>query len=344
MEKENFENNLENLEARLNELLDVDKKNWVSVYKIMAKIEESNLWKSKYKSYRGWLVNYAKNNQVHESYLWHIRQAGNFYARFEQRCQLLGQDHVSLDNINIPVDSVRLVSQISEGNPDQECQLIKKLVTKELTRNDLRNAWAAVKAQKENQKINKKNEDSNKEKRTENKNTDTENNKEKDKSDRLKTANITQTVSKPYWLPKEMYEDYHESQYVMPKYKVTTELPVKIGTTRTARKIDVCVAENYTVNKHDKAYRLYLHAIEVKVSPSDLMRDHKMSEYHYFVDYCWLAVPKEMLAIAEELLNPGWGLIVVDDDNVAKVHKLPTKYDAAPAHKYTALTTFFLRQ
>ena len=333
--------NLECLEARLNELLDVDKKNWVSVYKIMAKIEENNLWKSKHKSYRGWLVNYAKNNQVHESYLWHIRQAGNFYARFEQRCQSLSQDHVALNKINIPVDSVRLVAQISEGNPEQENYLIKKLIAKELTRNDLRNAWAAVKAQKEHQ-TNKKTEDDHKNNSSEKIKTNTS--IEKEKSDRLKTANITQAVSKAYWLPDEIYDNDHRSQFVVPKYKISTELPVRLGTTRNARRIDVFVAENYTVNKHDKAYSLNLHAIEIKVSPSDLKKDHKMSEYHYFADYCWLAVPYDMRAIAEELLNPGWGLIVVDDDNQAKVHKLPSKQDAALVHKYTALTTFFLRQ
>lgn len=327
--------NLECLEVRLNALLDADKKNWVHVYKIMAQIEQSNLWKSKYKSYRNWLVSYAKNNQVHESYLWHIRQAGNFYATFEKRCQASGKDYIALDEVNVPVDSMRLVAQISEGNPDQEQYLIKKLIAKDLTRNDLRNTWATVKAQKETQQINKKTEDEH--------NSDDAAN-EKDKTDRIKTANITQAVSKPHWLPDEMYECDAESKYVMPKYKVGTELPVRLGTTRNARRIDVFVAENYTVNKHDKAYRLNLHAIEIKVSTSDLKKDQKMSEYHYYVDYCWLAVPHDMLAVAEELLNPGWGLIVVDDDNQAKVHKLPSKQDASLAHKYTALTTFFLRQ
>ena len=335
---------LDLLEKQLNELLNIDKKTWVSVYKIMAKIEQSNLWKIKYKSYRNWLVSYAKNNQVHESYLWHIRQAGNFYANFEQRCQSLGQDHVALNDINIPVDSVRLVAQISKGNPEQEYQLIKKLVNKDLTRNDLRNTWAAVKAQEDNQKINKKTEADNNSSDTENKKTNVAMDNKKDKSDRLKTANITQVVSKPNWLPDEIFEGDVESKYVIPKYKVSTELPVRIGTTRNARRIDVFVAENYTINNHDKAYRLNLHAIEIKVSPSDLKKDQKMSEYHYYVDYCWLAVPHDMLTIAEELLNPGWGLIVVEDDNKAKVHKLPSKQDAALAHKYTALTTFFLRQ
>ena len=114
------------------------------------------------------------------------------------------------------------------------------------------------------------------------------------------------------WLP----EDRQELPWKKDKYKVYTEVPVYTGSTDTPARIDAVVIETFGCKYKTEAI---IHAIEIKVSKSDLEADKKMNEYTDFANYMWLAVPPELKKIAENYIDDAqgeqtWGLLLVETD------------------------------
>ncbi|WP_455539617.1 MmcB family DNA repair protein, partial [Terrisporobacter sp.] len=80
-------------------------------------------------------------------------------------------------------------------------------------------------------------------------------------------------------------------------------------TSRSARRIDALIVETYST---EDSYSVGLHGIEIKISKSDLKRDHKMQEYTDYCDYFWIAVPEELVDTAKDLIVDGWGILALD--------------------------------
>lgn len=59
-------------------------------------------------------------------------------------------------------------------------------------------------------------------------------------------------------------------------------------------------------------WELNIHEIEIKVSYNNLQSDEKYTEYTDFVDYFYLAVPKEREEVAKKNKFKGCGLIVIE--------------------------------
>jgi hypothetical protein len=110
-----------------------------------------------------------------------------------------------------------------------------------------------------------------------------------------------------------MASDYHT-------YKILTELAVRPGTSRNARRIDVAVFEDLTNSIDKGSHDITVHGIEIKVSKSDLLNDTKMAEYTDFCNYFWLAVPMELVAEAESYVMDNWGVLVFDKGKI-KCHR-----------------------
>ena len=99
--------------------------------------------------------------------------------------------------------------------------------------------------------------------------------------------------------------------------KINTRFPVFSGTTRHSRRIDALVCENLT----EERWKLNLHAVEIKVSKSDLLNDYKYTEYADFTDFIWLAIPQELVEVAKETKLGNCGILVIKNGKVEVVEQ-----------------------
>ncbi len=138
-------------------------------------------------------------------------------------------------------------------------------------------------------------------------------------------ADIVLALSRRNWLINNV--DTYTDRYTVSKYRVLTEFAVQTGTSHHARRIDALILENRTVEA-EKAYKVHIHAVEIKVSKHDLLSDHKMQEYTDYADFFWIAVPEELKADAESIMLNDWGLITIDDKKELHVIKKAELHDA----------------
>ena len=84
------------------------------------------------------------------------------------------------------------------------------------------------------------------------------------------------------------------------------------------------IVEEYALiceNLTEERWKLNLHAVEIKVSKSDLINDHKYTEYADFTDYIWLAIPEELVADAKETKLDKCGILVIKDNKVQVIEQ-----------------------
>lgn len=339
---------LESVENELAIILDTDRRGWVRMYRLLEIVDNNKLWEQNYDSFSAWLRAYAQAHKINESLLWHRKQAGKFYSQFFNRASAAGADVKTLEQASIASDSLNLAEKISQKNTAVADELINKLIKKELTRQDLSAAWHTVRAEKALEKAQNTASKDNK-KACEYNNTDTSKNAASaSKIAKIAASDIVFALRSAGWLPESLKEKNSEAEKYAPNfYRALTEFAVRTGDTRNARRIDVMCAENVTVSSFDKAYRLNLHAVEIKVDKHDLLNDHKMTEYGYFADFCWLAVPDTLKDIAFKVLPIGWGLIIIDsNDKSLSVPQCAIKITDADyiINRYTALMTMIIQR
>ena len=187
------------------------------------------------------------------------------------------------------------------------------------TIHDLKNAWQTVKADRE--ASGKRSVRVNGYDRYQEEETAT-------KPDNITATDIVLALGKSSWLDNTnggiavFYDRYTQS-----KYRLMTEFAVQTGTSAHARRIDALILENRTVEA-EKAYKIHIHAVEIKVSKHDLLSDHKMQEYTDYADFFWIAVPEELKADAESIMLNNWGLISIDNEKKLHVIKKAELHDA----------------
>lgn len=309
-------NELASIEKELNVLVEKDRQNWSSFYLLMKKIEEEKLWEGAYNSFTAWIKHFSNANKIQESVLWNRKKAGEIYQNYYAR-KLQKQEKVAdIQTVDIAQDTLILIEKIARKDQQLQEELTDKAINKELKKKDLQEAYRIIKAKK----------DAEKELRAELKK-DNISQEEKEKItaniEDLKSATLTaidvvNALKNNNWLEvkkegRKSFKDFYEQD----KYSVFTEFPVYAGTTKNSRRIDALICENLT----EERWKLNLHAVEIKVSKSDLVNDHKYTEYGDFVDYLWLAIPEELIETAKETKLKQCGILVIKDGKVEIVEQ-----------------------
>lgn len=355
---------LKTIEQKLSEILITDKRNWVTVYRLMKQVEVEELWRIENKSFTQWVKSFSLSRKVHESILWSRKKAGETYEKYEHICEQKGIKVPELENTSIAPESLELISKIANGGEDVLISLTDAARSGEMTRDKLREAYKVVRNNSTLARVNKENQNKIKtlEKEANKKRTSDERKEQieaekKELQDELNksvkeqrqitlaTKDIIIALSDNEWLKKldvaQMAKDrkqskYFSSAYDRLKYGVYTEFPVYVGTTNS-RRIDMLVVENIV---SEEQWHINLHGIEIKVSRSDLEKDHKFTEYMEFVDYMYLAVPKQLEQEALDYAPNIVGVLIIENENV-KIARNPQRLN--PLLRNKALETLILK-
>lgn len=310
-------NELINIEKELNTLVERDRQNWSGFYILLKKVEDNKLWEGHYNSFTAWIKHFANANKIQESVLWNRKKAGEIYQNYYARKLQKQKKVADIQTVDIAQDSLILIEKIARKDPELLDELTDKAINKELKKKDLQEAYRIIKAKKDAEKELKTQLEANKDISQDEKEKILENIKD------LKTATLTaidvvNALKKNNWLDvkkegRKSFKDFYEQD----KYKVFTEFPVFAGTTRNSRRIDALICENLT----EERWKLNLHAVEIKVSKSDLVNDHKYTEYADFTDFIWLAIPEELVADARETKLGKCGILVIKDGKVQVIEQ-----------------------
>ena len=300
-------NELISIEKELNVLVEKDRQNWSGFYLLLKRVEDAKLWEGYHNSFTAWLNSFAKKNKLQSSVLWNRRKAGEIYQNYYARKLQKNENVDDIETVSIAQDSLILIEKIARSDTKLMDELTEKAINKELKKKDLQEAYRIVKSQREQEKALKKKLESNDV-------DDTEKEKIKESIKGLEATDITaldivEALKEHNWLydgkkeTRKRFTDFFEQD----KYKLFTEFPVYAGTTKHSRRIDALVCENLT----EERWKLNLHGIEIKVSKSDLINDHKFVEYADFVDFMWFAIPESLIEVAKEIKFDGCGILVV---------------------------------
>ncbi|WP_294708901.1 MmcB family DNA repair protein [uncultured Fusobacterium sp.] len=324
-------NLLDNIEKQITDLISLDKKNWTTFYKLLKQVENEQLWKEKYHSFTQWLKDFSIRNKIHESILWKRKKAGEVYHKYSEIQKEKGIEVKPLESANISVESLVLLDKIIKNDKNNTTELAEKLFNNQITSRELRQIHNSVRENKETSS-----------------NTDTlsSESSEKEENKNVPTISTSDMLTCLFetekWIgaKKEKYSNFSKENKT--KIKTLTEFAVYTGTTRHSRRIDLLCAENFNTDIWD----LNLHGVEIKVSKGDLLNDCKYTEYAEFVDFLWLAVPKELEESAIQNKFTGCGLMVIDRDKKTdklnlKVLEKPTKL--SPARKEETYKTLILK-
>ncbi|WP_455539624.1 hypothetical protein, partial [Terrisporobacter sp.] len=272
-------NDIKSIEDELSKLISSDKKSWIRIYELMEDVDQEALYKPNYRSYTAWVNSLAERFKVHVSLLWSRKKAGKVYSEYATRMAKRGVEVAAIESISVSPDNFVLVEKIAGKNMNVADELIQKVVDGNLKRSDLKHAWATVKRERED-----RGEQSTLHNGYERKKVmESSESIEIDEDINIPTAaDIVLALSKSSgdWL-KECFDDevfVNLDVGVIKKdcrYKLLTEFAVRTGTSRSARRIDALIVETYST---EDSYSVGLHGIEIKISKSDLKRDHKMQE------------------------------------------------------------------
>lgn len=291
-------------ENELITILNSDKNNWTKFYILMKEIEEKQLYKElNLNSFTAWVKSFSIKNKIHESVIWNRKKAGKVYENYVSIQKDKGLEVAPVERAQIGVDSLVLLDKIAKRDNKLGAELTEKAIQKEITREDLRNAYKTIRGDLHKNKVDNK--------------LSTLSEKAEESIIKIKetitASKIVAALSKPRWLGEECSRKAFKSAYEQDKYKTLTEFPVYTGTTSKSRRIDVLVAENLRVKEH---FNLNIHGIEIKVSKSDLVNDMKYSEYAEFVNYLWLAIPSDLLEVSETIAPKNIGILIYKNDKI----------------------------
>ena len=320
---------MKDYENELITILNADKSNWAKFYLLMKEIEEKQLYRElNLNSFTAWVKSFSIKNKIHESVIWNRKKAGKVYENYVLVQKEKGIEVAPLEKAKIGVDSLVLLDKISKRDKNLGAQLTEKAIQKEISREDLRNAYKTIRGDLQKNKA-------------DDKKTITLSEKAEESIIKIKetiaASKIVAALAKPRWLGEECNRKAFKGAYEQDKYKALTEFPVYTGTTSKSRRIDVLVAENLRVKEH---FNLNLHGIEIKVSKSDLVNDIKYTEYAEFVNYLWLAIPEDLLEVAEIVVPKNIGILIYKNDRINIKREAET---LEPLKLKESLTTLSLR-
>lgn len=332
---------LKTIEKELESCFNVDRKNWVKIFQLMSEVQDEKLYEQeKISSFTGWVNKLATDIGCHVSLLWNRLKAGRTYDEYYNRQLELGMQPKPIEEISVSPDSLNLASTVAGRNAKEMDNLIDKVISGDLTRDDLRQA-ARAKRSFTKEDI----EPTTRHNRASISRTEDAPDASISPTTALVASDIVLALRGMKWLKELKISDYNDSmQYKDYIYKTFTEFRADVGISKATRQIDLLAVENY--NTPHRCDDVVMHGIEIKVDINDLKRDHKMAEYTNFCDYFYIAIPndKKMIKEAKSLKLEAWGLIVVDDkkgDKVAKV--LEPAQRLKPLFREKSLSNIILR-
>lgn len=293
---------LQELEEELIALAKQDKKTWVSFYKLMREVQEKELFKENANTFTQWVKNFSQKCGLHESSLWNRLKAGKVYESYERVQKQNGIKVKSLEEIDVSVDSLVLLDKINNKSEEIGATLVDKVLNKELSRKDLRETYKILRGDKIQD--------------TEKTHDEVTEVYAQTMEQRVTATTIVQALSNSSWLGVEVLNKRFIPVEQRNKYKIFTEFSVQTGTSRKSRRIDVLAIENITTDE----WGILIHGIEIKVTKSDLLADHKYMEYANSVDFLWLAIPNNLIDVAIESKADNVGIIIVSEDGKASIH------------------------
>lgn len=284
---------LKTVENELTKLLNLDKKNWTHFYVLIKKVEDEELWKDNYSSFTQWVKEFAVRTKTHESIIWNRKKAGKVYETYQKIREQQGIETPSIEETNVSADSLVILDKINRYDQEVASKLVDKVINKEITKKDLREVYKSIRPYNIS-------------------NDPRALPVEKEDRDFITANDIVSTLCNIEWLglKEKPKRNFFKSAFEQNKYRTFTEFPVYTGTTKKSRRMDMLIAENITSNN---TWELNLHCIEIKVSKGDLRHDFKYTEYSPFVDYTWLAIPKQLKEDALKTKFNECGIIVVDE-------------------------------
>lgn len=306
----------EKLAKASDEVLELMKRNsdkgWIELFLIVDKVEEEQLYLPEYKSITAWGQALADRGGFRLRELWRRKRAGSAYREYEKLKEARGKTVHHLEELaettGMTPRNIETITKIAGGNKRIKEKLLDQLSTEKIGQDQLDAMWDAAKAAGIQPKKSRHQKDV----------------EDEELLERAITAGrivaAIQGANDGKWLP----EEHKKRPWIKDKYQTYTEVPVYNGTTNHPERIDVALIETYGCELMTDAI---IHAIEIKVSKSDLERDVKMGDYADFSDYMWLAVPAELRADAEKHIddlqgNQTWGLLLLDTDPETEMDRL----------------------
>ncbi len=333
------------IEKEMFNYIESERRLWVKTFLLMNKVEKEELWKNGYHSFSAWVNDFAIRAELHVSLLWQRLKAGRAYVMHLERAGINDPAEIesTISNTNASSETLVLVDKIAGKNAAVADDLIKKVESNELTKKDLSYAWYRVRDERDEKanKTKKADKDDKADKADTDKKTKSNESvnsvdtvTEIDKSDldknNIELFNVTandcvEAIRISNWITQDPDSGY----------KLYTEFPVQLPTSRHARRIDALAVVAPKI--YHGEYNIDLHGIEIKVNKHDLLRDKKMAEYIKFVDYFWIMVTPELTEDVMNYKSDEWGVIVLKDGS-AKILCKPQRYGGVSMRDITLAT------
>lgn len=316
---------LKKIEKQMETIITKDKKSWADFYLLLHRVETENLWQENYKSFTQWVKDFSVRSHTHESIIWNRKKAGQVYMNYAKKQKEKGIEVVPIQDANVSMDSLVLLDKINKYDTAKSAELAEKVMNKGITKQDLREVYKSIRPNKISNNPHLKQIEQEK----------------KSNQSKITATEIVFTLFEKEWLGKTIERKYFKTSIENDRYKCLTEFPLYTGTSKKSRRVDVLVMENITT---ENAWEIHLHGIEIKVNKNDLLSDQKYTEYGEFVDFLWLAVPKELLDIAQENKPTNCGIITFTRENNKIKAEIAIKPDQlTPLRKEDTLTTLVLK-
>ena len=281
---------LEELTAGLVEMLGAKQRRWADIYRSMVEVEDGGLWKDAgFHSFTKWMESLAREAHCQIQYLWRVRKAGRFYARYQEEQRVAGPEVPDMSDLPMGDEMLADLDRVTEGNPVRAAAYMSAALRGDLTKGEVKRIVAATSATR----------------RAGSKR------RGRDESSGVTAAEVLAALRPAVFLGEEVTAR-RMLRGERRVWWVAGEFPVPSGDADRARRIDAMVVTNADAGEGDDQYGVVLRAVEVKVAESDLRGDTKHLDYEAFADECYFAVPSNLEGLATELAPDGWGVVSYD--------------------------------
>lgn len=331
---------LERAEKAIADAIAEQKHAWVSMYRVMQEVKNNELWKAKkkYHSFTAWEIDMAAKFGVQKRQLDDAMAAGRFYESVREKAAENGVELPKLEETPAAVSPVTLrdAEKWSRTKGEEEtAAIVQKIADGDLKRREMAKLWKEEK--KSGKAITyKSRHEKNAAAATEQPQT------VKDPNEITITADLIKQILKTdsSWIPAPTVPDGWEVLKYQDRktYAGLDEFRIRVGR-KSPDRVDVMafnVIETIRKDSKNDAYEVYIHGIEIKVSPYDLINDNKFTDYAASCDDLWLCIPDapKMIDAAKakwEEFGQTFGVLVVNQSTYTVtrlldcIHKLPNQ-------------------
>lgn len=268
---------------------------WAELYTLMAEVESEALWKAGgFRSMTKWLEDLARIAKCNIQYLWRVKKAGGFYARYAAAEAAAGREAVPVAELTLGDEMLADIDRVADGDEAKAREYIGAALDGTLTKAKVKDMVRATAGARRKSREAKKAAAAG------------EAPAPAGGEDGATAGDIVLALTPELFYGEDVGARHllHGARRV---WRVFSEFPVRTGTSDRARRMDALCMSNAG---DDDQYDLMLDMVEIKVTFDDLDRDTKHLEYENFADRCWFAVPESMSHAADAARPDGWGVLV----------------------------------